>query len=210
MKQIGEYLVFEGGRHPTLILAHGAGAPMNSPFMLFMANQISRAGFNVVLFEFEYMKKARREARRLPPDRPEVLAAAWKKVLSAFGNNPLIIGGKSMGGRIASMLLAQNPGIARGLVCLGYPFHPPGKSESLRVAHLENISNPVLICQGERDPLGSKEEIEAMTFPQNFEFFWLPDGDHSFKPRVKSGLTEKENLEKTVEKITAFLAAVKI
>lgn len=208
MKQIGEYLVFEGGRQPTLILAHGAGAPMNSPFMLFMANHISQAGFNVVLFEFEYMKRARREGRRLPPDRPEILVSAWQKVLTAFGNNSLVIGGKSMGGRIASMLLAQNPGIAKALVCLGYPFHPPGKSENLRVAHLESIENPVLVCQGERDPLGNREEIEAMTFPETFEFFWLPDGDHSFKPRVKSGLTEKQNLEKAVEKITAFLGAL--
>ncbi|MEE8295470.1 MAG: alpha/beta fold hydrolase [Sphingomonadales bacterium] len=205
MERIGEYLVFGGENRLTLILAHGAGAPMGSPFMGFMAKTISEAGFRVVLFNFDYMKRAVAEKRRLPPDRPEKLLAKWQQVIGEFQDVPLVLGGKSMGGRMASMLLSESPDLAKGLVCLGYPFHPPGRPEVLRVAHLEQVSCPALICQGERDALGNKAEIEKMSFPANFEFFWLPDGDHSLKPRVKSGFTEVENLTKAASKITEFL-----
>lgn len=205
MERIGEYLVFGREKRLTLILAHGAGAPMGSPFMVFMANKISEAGFRVVLFNFDYMKRTVTEKRRFPPDRPDKLLAKWQQVISDFQDGPLVLGGKSMGGRMASMLLAQNAELARGLVCLGYPFHPPGRPEVLRVAHLEQVSCPALICQGERDALGNREELQRMTFPENFEFFWLPDGDHSLKPRVKSGFTEVQNLTLAVEKITGFL-----
>ncbi len=208
MKQIGDFLVFGEQHHQTLILAHGAGAPMGSPFMVFMAKNIAADGFRVVLFNFDYMKRARLEGRRFPPDRPDKLWAKWLQVIGQFPKTPLAVGGKSMGGRIASMLLAQNPNLARGLVCLGYPFHPPGRPEVLRVAHLEKVSCPALICQGERDALGGKPEVEKMEFPDNFEFFWLSDGDHSLKPRVQSGLTEVENLTQAAKKVSGFLTRV--
>ncbi len=206
MERNGEYLVFGGEKRLTLILAHGAGAPMGSSFMVFMANKISEAGFRVVLFNFDYMKRAVLEKRRFPPERPEKLLAKWQQVISDFQDGPLVLGGKSMGGRMASMLLAENSDLAKGLVCLGYPFHPPGRPAVLRVAHLDRVNCPTLICQGERDALGNKGEIEGMTFPENFEFFWLPDGDHSLKPRVKSGLTEVQNLTGAAEKIINFLS----
>lgn len=208
MEQIGEFLVFGGEKRLTLILAHGAGAPMGSAFMVFMAGKISEAGFRVVLFEFDYMKRARLEGRRFPPDRPEKLLAKWQQVIGEFQDGPLVLGGKSMGGRMASMLLAESPDLAKGLVCLGYPFHPPGRPEVLRVAHLERVACPALICQGERDALGNKAEIQGMAFPANFEFFWLPDGDHSLKPRVKSGFTEVENLNNAASKIVGFLESL--
>lgn len=205
MERIGEFLVFGGEKRLTLILAHGAGAPMGSPFMVFMADKISEAGFRVVLFNFDYMKRAVAEKRRFPPDRPEKLLSKWQQVISEFQDSRLVLGGKSMGGRIASMLLAERPELAKGLVCLGYPFHPPGRPEVLRVAHLERVGCPALICQGERDALGNRHEIQGMAFPENFEFFWLPDGDHSLKPRVKSGFTEEENLTSAASKIVEFL-----
>lgn len=208
MKQIGEFLVFGEDAAPTLILAHGAGAPMGSPFMVFFAKNISEAGFRVVLFNFDYMKRSRLEGRRFPPDRPEKLLAKWQQVIAAFQGGPLAIGGKSMGGRMASMVGAQNPNLVQGLVCLGYPFHPPGRPEVLRVGHLSEVKCPALICQGERDALGEKAEIEAMSFHENFEFFWLPDGDHSLKPRVSSGLTEIGNLTLAAEKICGFLIKI--
>jgi len=209
MKHFGEFLVFGEEGRLTLFLAHGAGAPMGSPFMIFMAKAISAAGFRVILFNFDYMSRARQEGRRFPPDRPEVLLGKWQKVLAAFPKEPRVIGGKSMGGRMASVLLANQPGVAKGLVCLGYPFHPPGKPENLRVDHLQNVQCPALICQGERDTLGNREEIEAMTFPENFEFFWLADGDHSFKPRVQSGLTEVQNCTAAADHIIGFLKKFK-
>ncbi len=205
MEQFGEYLVF-GKDHPrTLVLAHGAGAPMTAPFMIFLARKISETGTRVVLFEFEYMKRARTEGKRFPPDRPDKLLAKWRQVILDFKTTSLIIGGKSMGGRMASMLLAENHELAKGLVCLGYPFHPPGRPDVSRVAHLENVTCSTLICQGTRDALGNKAEIENMSFPENFEFFWLPDGDHSFKPRVQSGQTEEGNLTMAVNRIVRFL-----
>ena len=206
MKQIKDYLVFGEGESPlTLVLAHGAGAPMTAPFMISISEQIAAYGYQVVLFEFDYMKRARAEGRRMPPDRAPKLLERWRAVLADIQNRPVVIGGKSMGGRMASMLLAEDQKAATALVCLGYPFHPPGKPENLRTGHLDNIQCPTLICQGERDALGNREEISAMTLPDNFHIHYLPDGDHSFKPRVKSGLTEQQNIKNAADQVAEFL-----
>ncbi|MDP2327537.1 MAG: alpha/beta fold hydrolase, partial [Dehalococcoidia bacterium] len=124
----------------TLVLAHGAGAAMDTPFMDTIAAGVAAAGIRVVRFEFPYMA-ARRQGRRPPPDRPTVFQRTWHEVVAALGKpERLVIGGKSMGGRIASMV-ADDLGVA-GLVCLGYPFHPLGRPDSLRVAHLEALRTP--------------------------------------------------------------------
>jgi predicted alpha/beta-hydrolase family hydrolase len=206
MEKIKDYLVFGPANSPlTLILAHGAGAPMTAPFMISIANQIAACGFRVVLFEFDYMKRARAEGRRLPPDRAPKLLERWRNVLRDFQAGPVAIGGKSMGGRMASMLMAQDPSLAKGLVCLGYPFHPPGKPENMRTAHLGDITAPTLICQGERDPLGGLDLITSLNLPGNFSVCWLADGDHGFKPRVSSGITEEQNIKNAADHAAAFL-----
>ncbi len=135
----------------------------------------------------------------------------WNAIIDHFGPESLIVGGKSMGGRIASMVAAErelsNAG-PLGLVCLGYPFHPAGKPEKLRVDHLLSLKTPALFCQGTRDSLGTKEEVRTYTLSGSIRFHWLEDGDHGFKPRKKSGLTEDGNWESAISAITDFSNAL--
>jgi len=188
----------------TLVLAHGAGAPMDSPFLEFFARELGGRGIRVVRFEFAYMH-ARREGRRPPPDREPALLAAWREVIGGLGGaEGLVIGGKSLGGRMAS-LIADELGV-RGLVCLGYPFHPPGKPGRLRVAHLERLRTPALIVQGTRDALGSREEVEGYQLAQSIRIHWIEDGDHSLKPRARSGRSNQQNLDEAAEVVARFVA----
>jgi predicted alpha/beta-hydrolase family hydrolase len=188
---------------PRLALAHGAGAAMDSPFMNFMAERLGQEGIRVARFEFPYMH-ARREGRRPPPDREPVLRETWKTAIAELGGpERLVIGGKSMGGRMAS-LIADEMGV-RGLVCLGYPFHPPGQAEKTRTAHLADLRTPTLIVQGTRDTLGSQEDVEGYALSPQIRLVWLADGDHSFKPRKSSGATEKQHLETAVREVAGFV-----
>ena len=186
----------------AIVLAHGAGAPMDSPFLEHFARGLAARGLRVVRFEFPYMS-AWREGRRPPPDREPVLLDHWRAVLAALGGEPPVIGGKSLGGRMAS-LLADEVG-ARGLVCLGYPFHPPGKPERLRVAHLERLRTPTLLVQGTRDALGSCEEVTSYRLSRSIRVRWIEDGDHSLKPRARSGRTERQNLDEAVDAVASFV-----
>ncbi|MFL6199931.1 MAG: alpha/beta fold hydrolase [Thermoanaerobaculia bacterium] len=189
-----------GAQGITVVLAHGAGAPMDSPFMNTMARGLAAEGLRVARFEFPYMRARREEGRSRPPDREPVLRAAWLAAIAELGGGErLVIGGKSMGGRFASMV-ADEAG-ARALVCLGYPFHPPGKPEKLRVEHLEHLKTPALIIQGTRDQLGTREEVAGYTLSPSIRFLWLEDGDHSFKPRASSGKTERGHLEEAVRAV---------
>ncbi len=185
----------------TVALAHGAGAGMATPFMNTLAGGLSDRGYRVARFEFPYMAD-RSSGRRRPPDRETVLRDTWLKVVELLGRSRLVIGGKSMGGRIAS-LVADEAGVA-GLVCLGYPFHPVGKPTQLRTQHLEFIKTPTLILQGQRDPFGGPAEVAGYHLPSTIRLHWLVDGDHSFKPRKSSGTTEAENLAEAVAQIDAF------
>ena len=188
---------------PRLLLAHGAGAPMDSPFMNTIADKIAAAGIEVVRFEFEYMAKRREDGTRRGPDRAPKLIARFEEALSLVGPPAeVIIGGKSMGGRIASMI-ADEVGVA-GVVCLGYPFHPPGKPERLRTAHLETLKTPTLIVQGTRDRLGTEGEVATYALSPSIELAWMGDGDHSFKPRKKSGRTLEQNLEAAADAVVAL------
>jgi predicted alpha/beta-hydrolase family hydrolase len=191
-----------GGR--TIVLAHGAGAPMDSPFMAAMARGLAARGHRVVRFELPYMRARREHGERKPPDRQPVLERAWREVIEQLGGGrELVIGGKSLGGRIASMV-ADAAG-ARGLVCLGYPFHPPHSPERLRTAHLRDLRTPALVIQGTRDPFGSPEEIAGYELSPAIRVVFLPNGDHSFKPRVSSGRTEAQNLAAAVEAAASFV-----
>jgi predicted alpha/beta-hydrolase family hydrolase len=201
-------LIFDGPAAATLTiaLAHGAGAPMDSPFMDAIAAGLAAHGWRVGRFEFPYMAARRTEGRKKPPDREPSLRATWQAVIDRLGANGTVIGGKSMGGRIAS-LVADDAGV-RGLICLGYPFHPPGKPDRLRTAHLADLRTPTLILQGERDALGTREEIAGYRLSGSIELGFLPDGDHSFKPRKASGHTEAGNIDVAVARIDEFLSRI--
>ncbi|MEW4531018.1 alpha/beta fold hydrolase [Maioricimonas sp. JC845] len=187
----------------TIVLAHGAGAGMESDFMTFFAEHLAGAGLRVVRFEFPYMEQRRETGRKSPPNREPVLKETWLAVIQQLGAENLVIGGKSMGGRIAS-LIADEAGVA-GLVCLGYPFHPVGKPDRLRVEHLRELSTPTLILQGERDTFGNREDVSGYELSQQIRVEWLPDGDHSFKPRKKSGATQEENWTAACASIETFV-----
>ncbi len=170
-----------------------------------VARAVAAEGIRVVRFDFPYMRGA--SGKRGRPDPTPVLENAWLEVVEQVGEpERLFIGGKSMGGRIASMV-ADRAGV-RGLVCLGYPFHPTGQPGTLRVAHLKDLKTPALIVQGERDALGNREEIAGYELSRSITLKFLPDGDHSFKPRKSSGHTEEENLQTAVREIVGFIASL--
>jgi predicted alpha/beta-hydrolase family hydrolase len=193
------------GAKGTFILAHGAGAPMDHPFMNTVAKGIAAHGIRVVRFEFPYMAARREGKRGGAPDRPPVLLDTWREAVRECGQSPgrVIIGGKSLGGRIASMV-ADELGVA-GLVCLGYPFHPPGQPERVRTAHLAELQTPALICQGERDPFGNRQDVAGYILSPHIRVEWLTDGDHSFKARAKSGSSEASNVARAVAVSAEFI-----
>ena len=194
----------------TLLLAHGDGAPTDSPFLQTMASGLAALGWRVVRFEFPYMAKARQSGQRRAPDRQPVLLQSWRdQVAAAASQGPLFLGGKSMGGRMASLVLEEQAQAAAvlGCLCLGYPFHPPGKPESLRIAHLETLTQPVLVVQGERDSFGRRAEVEGYGLSSAVQVHWIPDGDHSFKPTKRSGLSESANLQEAIAAADQFMAS---
>lgn len=188
-----------------LILAHGAGAGMDSEFMVTMANNLAKLGVTVGLFDFEYMQQAKLEGKRRPPQRAPKLLAYFESILAEVDANlPLFIGGKSMGGRMASMLACEQS--VKGVVAFGYPFHPPGKPEKLRIEHFPDLKAPLAIIQGERDTFGKKDEVESYPVCDNVHTFWIPDGDHSLVPRKASGLTQLQNWQTAAEIASQFIA----
>jgi len=190
----------------TLILAHGAGAPMDSTWMNDMAARLAAQGINVVRFEFPYMAQRRLDGGKRPPNPAPKLLECWREVYALVRRHvagPLAIGGKSMGGRMAS-LLADELG-ADALVCLGYPFYAVGKPEKPRVEHLAGLKTPTLIVQGERDALGNRETVQGYDLSPNIEVFWLVAGDHDLKPLKVSGFTHEQHVQAAAEKVAAFL-----
>lgn len=190
---------------PTLLLAHGAGAGADTAFLTTFATGLASHGVRVIRFEFDYMRRQRATGKRCPPDREPALLACFRRAmeLAKLEANAVYLGGKSMGGRMASLLATELP--IRGLVCLGYPFHPPGRGDKLRTGHLFTLRCPCLIVQGSRDAFGSVEEVESYGLPGTVELRWLDDGDHSFKPRRSSGHTEAGHLARAVEEVARFL-----
>jgi len=190
----------------TLILAHGAGAPMDSGWMSDMAARLAAQGVNVLRFEFPYMAQRRVDGGKRPPNPTPKLLECWREVYAVVRRHVtgrLAIGGKSMGGRMAS-LLADELG-ADALVCLGYPFYAVGKPEKPRVEHLAALKTRTLIVQGERDALGNREAVEAYTLASGIEVFWLGAADHDLKPLKASGFTHEQHLDATAKKVAGFL-----
>ena len=188
-----------------LLLAHGAGAPMDSDFMAQLSASLADRGVSVARFEFPYMRRIRQEGRRRPPDRAATLLAAFKAQWLALSDSslPVWIGGKSMGCRMATMLAAELA--VDGAVAFGYPFHPPGKPEKTRTEHFPAITAPLLICQGQRDVFGKPDEVASYALPDNIDLHWLSDGDHDFKPRKRSGITQQQLIEEAARKAAQFM-----
>ncbi len=195
----------------TVLLAHGAGAPMDSGSMTAAARALADAGLRVARFEFAYMA-ARRDGGRRPPPRAETLVPAYRAVVAALdATGPLVIGGKSMGGRVASMAVDElaAEGRAVGLLCLGYPFHPPGRPAELRTAHLEGLRTPALIAQGTRDPFGTREDVAGYTLSPAIELLWLEDGDHDLRPRKGvSGVSAADHLRTMAQRVADWTAGL--
>lgn len=195
----------------TLLLAHGAGAAMDSPWMNDFAARAEGKGLRVARFEFGYMA-ARRNGQRRPPPRGEALKGEYHDAVAALGaRGTLAIGGKSLGGRVASMVAEElfAAGSVKGLVCLGYPFHPPGQLQNLRTAHLPDLKLPVLICQGTRDPFGTREEVADYPLSPSTHVHWFEDGDHDLRPRkAVSGRTMGQAMDEAVAAVAAFVTAL--
>jgi len=191
---------------PLFIFAHGAGAGMEHDFMTAVAKGLVEQGIRVVRFNFPYMVKRAEDGKKRPPDRAPKLLEAYEEVITHFTSQSIVIGGKSMGGRMSS-LLADNELVA-GIACLGFPFHPPGKPEKYKGEHLASIEKPTLILQGERDTFGKREEFDSFVLSEQVKVSFLPDGDHSFKPRKSSGYTEADNIALTVEQLARFVKEV--
>ena len=206
MSTTAELFLVDGpeGAKSTLLLAHGAGAGMDSSFLARAAAGLASRGIRVVRFEFPYMARRRAEGRRGAPDREPVLRDSWAGMVERFGGGPkVVIGGKSLGGRIASMIADEVA--ARGLVCFGYPFHPPGDKTRLRTKHLETLRAPALILQGERDAFGDRADLKGYALSSAIRIHWITAGDHSFKPPAKSGRTEAGNVEEAIDAAAGFV-----
>ena len=191
------------GPKAALVLAHGAGAGQKSPFMVRFARGMAERHINTATFDFPYIS-----AGRKVPDRAPVLEQAWRDALDAgtaeFAPLPLYIGGKSMGGRMASHIAAQGSAGIKGLVFLGYPLHPPGQPEKRRDAHLPAIREPMLFVQGTRDAFGTSAEIAALLPSlQHAELHEVAGGDHSFKVSGRKG----DGLEEIMNVVAAWILA---
>jgi uncharacterized protein len=212
----GRFLLTGPAAAPVRFLcAHGAGAGMENPFLGTFAQLLAERGVATVRFEFAYMAARRSGGARKPPPKAERLMDEYRAAVAAAGfgeepGAPLVIGGKSMGGRVASLVADELHAAGRiaGLVCLGYPFHPPKRPESLRTRHLSGLSCPALIVQGERDPFGSRADVEALlgakALAPAIRFHWAGDGDHDLGPRGGSGFTRKTNLAAAADAVAAF------
>lgn len=196
-----------------LVLTHGAGAPMDHPWMNDMVALLVDRHISVARFEFAFMAARRETGKRRPAPRGDKLVPEYVEAVAALAKDslPVFIGGKSLGGRVAT--LAAPELFAAGQICgvasLGYPFHPPKKPETLRTAHLETFSCPALIVQGARDPLGSREEVEGYQLDKRIDFLWLEDGDHDLKPRKKSGFTHADHMETAAHAVATFIGGAK-
>ncbi len=170
-----------------LVLAHGAGAGQRSHFMVLAATEMAARGVTTATFDFPYVTEHRKV-----PDRSSVLEESWRAALttaqkdSRFAGLSLFIGGKSMGGRIASHIASQHVEGIRGLVFFGYPLHPPGRPDQRRDAHLPDVVEPMLFIQGTRDPFGTADDIRQMLpkLSEGSSIHEVADGDHSFKVRL--------------------------
>ncbi|OOE90330.1 alpha/beta fold hydrolase [Salinivibrio sharmensis] len=190
-----------------VVFAHGAGAGKDHEFMVDMAARLGER-CKVVRFNFPYMEKREQEGKKRPPDRAPKLLAHFESVIEYVdglrpGGSRLWLAGKSMGGRMASHLTDHVS--VSGVICFGFPFHPPGKPEKYKGAHLASVERPLLIVQGARDTFGREDEVNNYALSPSVEVVIVPDGDHSFKPRKASGYTESDNRQWAVDSLHRFI-----
>ncbi len=192
-----------------MILAHGAGAPADSPFMATLAERLEAEGIATVRFEFPYMEKRRADGKKRPPDRQPRLLERFSQVVDDVRETladecQLLIGGKSMGGRMASVLASERTGID-GVVGFGYPFHAPGKPERWRTEHFPDLTCPMQIVQGTRDPFGKAEEVAAHE-PElaAVRISWLDGGNHDFQPLARQKSSQQALIEEAARIARAF------
>lgn len=198
------------GATALIIFAHGAGADMNSQYLMDMTHYFNAHQCNVLRFNFPYMDKRLIDGKRRPPDRMPALIECFEEILEKANKDlPIFIGGKSMGGRVAATLAANKDAMqlanVKGVLCLGYPFHPAKKQDKLRLTPLQETCLPVLILQGERDALGNKSEIAGYDVSSLCQINYFADGDHDLKPRVKSGYTLIDHQKRAADKIKVFI-----
>ncbi|WP_421216656.1 alpha/beta fold hydrolase [Aeromonas enteropelogenes] len=186
-----------------ILLAHGAGAGMEHAFLAELSRLLAGPDIEVVRFNFPYMIKRARDGKRRPPDRQPALLDHWRQMVREFAHPGLFLAGKSMGGRMAAEIAGEMN--AAGLLILGYPFHPPAKPDRWRGEVLKQITTPTLLLQGERDTFGSRAELVDFPFSSAVSVHWLTDGDHGFKPRKASGVSEQENLQQAANEIRRFV-----
>jgi predicted alpha/beta-hydrolase family hydrolase len=200
------YAPAAAGRPKLLVLAHGAGAGQRHPFMVAIATRLAEAGVEVVTFNFPYLERKRRV-----PDRAPVLEACFRAVIAACADGRadaprLFIGGKSMGGRMATHLAAQGVDGLCGVVALGYPLHPPGKPEQMRDAHLTSIKAPALFCSGTNDAFAASEELRSAAKKLERATVHLLEGaDHGFGVKKSSGRTREDVWGEAVSAMVAWL-----
>lgn len=187
----------------TLLFAHGAGAPMDSPFMGTVTAALTGYGWRVRRFEFPYMASMRNGGPRRPPDPAPRLLDCFRDQIAAEKGRMLVLAGKSMGGRMGSMLADESG--AAGWLCFGYPFHPPGRPERTRTDHLENLKAPGLVLQGTRDALGNQEEVAGYKLSPSIAVHWTEDGDHHLAPRKASGRSHAQALDQAILAADAFV-----
>jgi predicted alpha/beta-hydrolase family hydrolase len=192
-------------RLARVVLAHGAGAPMDSEFMQELAISLGQGGVEVTRFEFSYMQTRRETGKKRPPDSIDELLACYKAVVQEMPKDkPIFLAGKSMGGRVASMLLNELD-VTAGFV-FGYPFHPVAKPESLRVNHLMELTKPLYIYQGTRDKLGSQPEVNSYMLPENVQVAWFESADHDLKPLKRSGFAQHEYIHQAAANVLDKIA----
>jgi predicted alpha/beta-hydrolase family hydrolase len=187
----------------VFIFAHGAGAPMDSDWMNDVAMGLSKYEIKCARFEFPYMAERRSTGKKRPPNTMKVLQETWREAIEKFSDHEVYIGGKSMGGRVASLIADEEK--VKGLICLGFPFHAPGKEPKGRIEHLKGLKTKTIILQGERDSMGTKDEVKKYSLSKKIKVYFLADGDHSLKPRKKSGYTLEEHLEYCCKVISDFM-----
>ena len=189
----------------TFLFAHGSGAGMDSPFMESFATGLAEKEIRVIRFEFPYMKTIRETGKKRPPNSMPILLDSFVREIERL-DGTVIIGGKSMGGRVASKVLMDSK--ARACIGFGYPFHPPGRPNKLRVDHFDLLTKPMLIIQGTRDPFGKPEENLAQYLSHTMRIQWLLDGDHSFSTRKKSSRTKEQNILIAIDAIDTFIRSL--
>jgi predicted alpha/beta-hydrolase family hydrolase len=204
-----EYQGPKRGADRAVLLAHGAGADMHSATLTSVTDALAAAKIPSLRFNFPYKAAGRRG-----PDRPPILEAAVREAIDELAQRTklspdrLVLGGRSMGGRICSMVAAESG--ALGLALLGYPLHPPGKPDQLRVDHFSKLKMPVLFASGTRDAFGTPDELKkyAKKIKGRVTFHWIDTADHGFKPLKSSGITQPQALTGVGEAVVEFVQSL--